>query len=134
MTRQTQIWFGVLLVLASIGLASSALAEVFTWDPPEFYADGVTPFEPSDLHEYRIYCGPSESPMMIVTRGQTVAYAALQPGSLQSCYVTAVSQLGLESAPSEVREFVVQGGQAPRCWIGQSAVTGLSYQYCNLWF
>lgn len=135
-----------IIAAALILVSQLAAAEVFTWDPPEFYADGVTPFDPKDLHEYRIYCGTAERPMMVVTRGgrnrgQTddspapLAFAPLPAGSFQSCYVTAASQNGLESLPSNVREFVAQSGQdAPRCWMEQSRVTGLWYQHCNLWF
>lgn len=120
-------WFiGVLIALGVIAGAAFAATQSFNWTNPTQNVDGSA-FDPAtELAEVRIYCNLSPTAFTPESPGVTSPHtpALVSPGDLTTaardfaagdytCFATAFSIYGYESAPSNTVTFTVTPTVAP---------------------
>lgn len=94
----------LMVTLALLAMASTAMADTLSWEPPTVREDG-TPLDPvTELAEYLLICGEVVTSIEpTVVEGEQYEFArheVLPDYGSHQCVMTAVDQDGLESGPS----------------------------------
>lgn len=89
------------LLLILTACSNSALAITLEWTEPKYRVDGTPLYAPTDIGEYRLYCGTLPAYKVPAGNQYTAPLHDILPAFGEYiCYLTAVDMEGLESLPS----------------------------------